>query len=186
MEKNSRSSPIPTPNSKPRLNPAAIRAPIPANAIWLRDNCPAQPVTMVIETAQIAKARMLAYNRWREGRSTMAGIIRAMPSRTASEIVDRCLTHQNCRRRSGMGRLRAEKENDESTSRLPRLWKATATATTTNNTKSIRPPWLKNTNCTWAWTTPMRIPAPRARGKETMPAMTAAARARAMVLGPRF
>jgi len=59
-EKRCHLSPKPTPKSNPLLNPAAERAPMPAKAIWLRDNWPAQPVTTVSETAQIANARTLA------------------------------------------------------------------------------------------------------------------------------
>ena len=58
--KNSHLSPMPTPTVRPRLKAAAESAPMPANAIWLSDNCPAQPVTMVREIAQMAKATMLA------------------------------------------------------------------------------------------------------------------------------
>ena len=66
-EKNSHLSPMPTPTVSPRLNPAANRAPMPAKAIWPRESWPAQPVTMVMERAHMAKARMLAYSRWRDG-----------------------------------------------------------------------------------------------------------------------
>ena len=85
-----------------------------------------------------------------------------------------------------MGRRRAENENEPSVSATPRLWKATAIATTTKSRKSIRPLWPRKLNCTWAWTTPITKPAMSARGKDTMPAMTAAASARVMVLGPRL
>ena len=95
-------------------------------------------------------------------------------------------THQICLRRWGMGRRRAENENDPSFSEAPRLWKATTTATTMNRMKSIRPPCSRNRNCTWAWATPMTRPAMIARGNETMPAMTAATSALDMVFGPRL
>ena len=44
----------------PRTSAAALSAPIPAKAIWPSDSWPAQPVSTVTETAQIANARMIA------------------------------------------------------------------------------------------------------------------------------
>ena len=69
-----------------------------------------------------------------------------MARRSPSAVVDRPLTHQISLRRSGIGRRRAENENDPASSAEPRLWKATATATRTKSRKSMRPPWLMNTN----------------------------------------
>ena len=45
----------------PRTNAAALSAPMPANAIWPSESCPAQPVSTVTETAAIANARIIAY-----------------------------------------------------------------------------------------------------------------------------
>ena len=69
---------------------------------------------------------------------------------------------------------------------LERLWSATAATTTTNRSRSTRPIWSRNTNCTCAWAIPMTMPAASARGNETMPPMTAAASARIIVFGPRL
>ena len=44
----------------PRAIVAALNAPMPANAIWPSESWPAQPVSTVTETAQIANPRILA------------------------------------------------------------------------------------------------------------------------------
>ncbi len=48
----------------------------------------------------------------------------------------------------------------------------------------MRPCWSKKLKPISACSTPIAMPAPNARGNDTMPAMTAAASARTSVLGP--
>ena len=50
----------PMSNSRPRVKAAASSAPMPANAIWPSDSWPAQPVRTVSDSAQMAKARIMA------------------------------------------------------------------------------------------------------------------------------
>ena len=101
-------------------------------------------------------------------------------------ITGRPRTHQSSFRRSGTGRRRGLNENDPSSSIDDRLWKATAMATTTKISRSTSPIWSRKTNCTCAWAMPITTPANNALGNENIPAITAAARARVMVLGPRL
>ena len=96
----------------------------------------------------------------------------------------RLRTHQMARSRSGIGRRFGANEN-VCVSPVPcRLWKYTAMSTAMRMRKSTRPGWSRKLKPMTASTTPMAMPAKKARGNDTMPAMTAAARARTRVLGP--
>ena len=96
-------------------------------------------------------------------------------------------THQTSRSRSGIGAdLRREREGLRlRRARLPALDSTPRSSTATRSRKSMRPGWSRKLKLTSAWTTPMAIPATKARGNDTMPAITAAASARTRVLGPR-
>ena len=48
-------------SSSPRVSAAPVNAPMPANAIWPSDSCPAHPVSTVSDSAQIVKAAIDAY-----------------------------------------------------------------------------------------------------------------------------
>ena len=46
--------------ARPRVSAAAVRAPMPAKAICPSESCPAQPVSTVSDSAQTAKAAIVA------------------------------------------------------------------------------------------------------------------------------
>ena len=121
----------------PRSNAAALRPPIPANAIWPSESCPPQPVSTVTDTAQIAKARMTEYVKWRADWCTRSGsaiaAISAMPATTCGMR----RTHQISRSRSGTGGTRGANAKLSPPPSSARLIRATSRSTR-----------MKSTNCT--------------------------------------
>ena len=118
---------------------------MPANAICPSESWPPHPVRTVRDSAQIAKARIVAYSRCRDGWVTISGSAMATASGTSRTRRSRFRTQKICRSRSGIGSVLGVKEN-ASPSVRSRPWTATTSSTTRSSTTSATPGWLSVLN----------------------------------------